>query len=169
MSKYDSINSATELAAELRTNGLGAAQEDIDRAGIIFRQATVEELAAICIGMAQELDEARQQIGRLEGIVAEWELEAGDRETEDARCEELVADAEQIKKKLEAEIAAHDQTRFSLYITRIRAEATEKSRDELLMKNNLAHNILMSDDICAAVNILSAAASHKQNRPRRES
>lgn len=160
MSKYDSINSATELAAELRAKGLGAAWEDIDRAGIIFRQATVEELAAICIGMAQELDKARQQIGHLEGVVAEWELEAGDRETEDTRREELTANAEEIKRKLAEEIEAHNQTRFSLDITRMRAEAAEKSRDELLVKSTLAHSTPPTlDELRAAVKLLGTASS----------
>lgn len=133
MSKYDNISTAAALAAELQKNGLSTAQEDIDRAGAIFRQATVEELAALCIGPVQELKEARQQIERLEGVVAEWELNAEEQETEDARCEELAAAVEETKKKLAAEIAAHEQTRFSLNVARMRAKAAEQRRDELLI------------------------------------
>jgi chromosome segregation ATPase len=133
MSKYDSINTAAELAAELRANGLSTVQEDIDRAGAIFQGATVEELAAVCIGPERELKEAKQQIERLESIVAEWEISAEEQETEIDRCKELSAALEEARKKLAVEVKAHDVTRWKLETARARALVAEYSRDELLI------------------------------------
>ena len=45
MSKYDSIETAAELVAEVQAHGLSTAQEDICRAQDIFGHTSVEELA----------------------------------------------------------------------------------------------------------------------------
>lgn len=47
MSKYDSIETAAELVAEVQINGLSMAQEDICRAQDIFGHTAVEELARL--------------------------------------------------------------------------------------------------------------------------
>lgn len=47
MSKYDSIQTAAELVAEVQAHGLSTAQEDICRAQDIFGHTSVEELARL--------------------------------------------------------------------------------------------------------------------------
>ena len=47
MSKYDSINTATDLVAEVQLNGLSMAQEDICRAQDIFGRTSIGELARL--------------------------------------------------------------------------------------------------------------------------
>ena len=47
MSKYDSIETAAELVAEVQAHGLSTAQEDICRAQDIFGHTAVEELARL--------------------------------------------------------------------------------------------------------------------------
>ena len=46
-SKYDSINTAAELVAEVQANGLSLMQEDICRAQDIFGRSAVKDLIAL--------------------------------------------------------------------------------------------------------------------------
>lgn len=56
MSKYDSIETAAELVAEVQAHGLSTAQEDICRARDIFWHTAVEELARLANDIGRDND-----------------------------------------------------------------------------------------------------------------
>lgn len=57
MSKYDSIETAAELVAEVQAHGLSTAQEDICRAQDIFGHTSVEELARLANNIGRNNDQ----------------------------------------------------------------------------------------------------------------
>lgn len=59
MSKYDSIQTAAELVAEVQANGLSTAQEDICRAQDIFGRAAVEELVRLANDIGRNNDQGQ--------------------------------------------------------------------------------------------------------------
>lgn len=137
-SKYDSINTAAELVAEVQANGLSLMQEDICRAQDIFGRSAVKDLIALAndIGRDNELGEPDPngtwsngrhetrstfyfvlfKIWNWEDAVRFWNRHSN---PEHEKFEEL-------QTKLKAETAEHSKTKEVLKEQRISTDAEHK-------------------------------------------
>ena len=126
-SKYDSLQTAAELVAEVQAHGLSLTQEDIVRAQDIFGHSTVEELVALAndIGRNNENGEPDPKgtwsSGRHETrstfyfiLFKTWNWEDAVRfwnQHSNPEHEEVV----ELRAKLKAEMAEHSKTKEALH------------------------------------------------------
>lgn len=124
MSKYDSIETATELVAEVKANGLSTATEDICRVQDIFGNAPVEELVQLAndVGQAGSRDTQSvfyviiTNIWNWADVMHFWNQHTN---PEHKQVEEL-------REKLKAEMAEHSNTKKALEEQRVSTDAEHK-------------------------------------------
>ena len=137
-SKYDSLQTAAELVAEVQAHGLSLTQEDIVRAQDIFGHSTVEELVALAndIGRNNENGEPDPKgtwsSGRHETrstfyfiLFKTWNWEDAVRfwnQHSNPEHEEVV----ELRAKLKAEMAEHAKTKEALKEQKISTDAEHK-------------------------------------------
>ena len=125
MSKYDSIKTAADLVAEVKLHGLSTDQEDICRAQDIFGSTPTVELAILANDIGQNNHYSTQ--GTFYMIVSHiWNWEEVTRfwnQHTNPEHEQM----EELREKLNAEMAEHSNTKKALEEQRVSTDAEHKS------------------------------------------